>query len=244
MDQNKFIATLIYAYSFFILAFYLILPLLFAVLNYHPGDIYYYSPPGELFFALTSIIVIWCFLPALRIGYQKLYFFSHKYNKQLFENASRTASHKNTTNEMPSNNSAIGNISSPFCFMSYESEDRGKAHILANNLMENGFSVWWDRHIPLGENYDQVIEKHLEESNCVIVLWSSSSVKSNWVKAEATVGVERNNLIPALIDDVKIPLEFRRLQTANLIGWNGESQHEGFDSILKSVNKYMKEPQT
>jgi hypothetical protein len=71
-------------------------------------------------------------------------------------------------------------------FISYASEDRNKAEELAETLSTHGWSVWWDRKIPLGKSYDEVIEKALGESKCVIVLWSAVSVVSEWVRNEAS----------------------------------------------------------
>ena len=63
-------------------------------------------------------------------------------------------------------------------FISYASEDRPKALVLAEALSAHGWSVWWDRKIPLGKSFDEVIEKALSEAKCVIVLWSAISVAS------------------------------------------------------------------
>ena len=54
-------------------------------------------------------------------------------------------------------------------FISYASEDRNKAEELAETLSARGWSIWWDRKIPLGKSYDEVIEKALGESKCAIV---------------------------------------------------------------------------
>jgi hypothetical protein len=104
-------------------------------------------------------------------------------------------------------------------FISYSKEDRGKAKDIAEALVEQGFSVWWDRSILPGETFDTVIEAALDAAKCVIVLWSRTSVSSKWVKTEASEGDKRGILIPVLIDDVKIPLEFRRMQAADLKDW-------------------------
>jgi len=42
---------------------------------------------------------------------------------------------------------------------------------------------------------------------------------SSWVKTEAADARDRRILVPVLIEDVRIPLEFRRLQAANLTQW-------------------------
>ena len=57
-------------------------------------------------------------------------------------------------------------------FISYKREDRPRAKQIAEKLQENGFSVWWDRKIPAGKSFDQVIQKALDEASCIVVLWS------------------------------------------------------------------------
>jgi len=101
-------------------------------------------------------------------------------------------------------------------FISYASGDRDKARTLAEFLRANGWSVWWDRAIPPGREFDEVIEEALDSAKCVVVLWSKSAAASRWVKTEAEVALRRNVLVPVLIEQVTIPLEFRLLQAADL----------------------------
>src|SRR5919107_1539435 len=95
-------------------------------------------------------------------------------------------------------------------FISYDSADRAIAQKFADALESRGWSVWWDREIPLGKAFDQVIEEELTAAGCVIVLWSEASARSRWVKTEAAAAAERERLLPILIGDVAIPFEFRR----------------------------------
>ena len=128
-------------------------------------------------------------------------------------------------------------------FISYSSKDRGKAKDVAEALKQQGFSVWWDRSIPPGKTFDAVIEEALDAANCVIVLWSRTSVSSKWVKIEASEGKQRGILIPVLIErDVKIPLEFRRMQAADLRDWEGKLPHPGFDMLLKAIADILGRP--
>jgi len=120
-------------------------------------------------------------------------------------------------------------------FISYASRDRPTAEALAAALRKEGWSVWWDRTIPPGKSFDEVIELALNAAKCVIVLWSKASVTSDWVKVEAADAAKRRILIPAVIEDVSIPLEFRRIQAANLVDWPGPSPHSGFGSLVESV---------
>ena len=121
-------------------------------------------------------------------------------------------------------------------FISYASEDREKARKLAGVLESRGYSVWWDRKIIAGQTYDQVIERELEAAGAAVVLWSKSSVDSEWVKNEAAVAAERGVLVPVLIENVKLPLEFRRRQTVDLAGWKGDETHGGLSSLQEGIS--------
>jgi hypothetical protein len=120
-------------------------------------------------------------------------------------------------------------------FLSYAHEDRDRAAMLARALGALGWAVWWDRRIIVGQAFDQAIERELEAAKCVVVLWSKHSIASEWVKNEAAAAADRGVLVPALIDSVKLPLEFRRRQTAELIDWKGEPSHSGFQSLCDGI---------
>jgi TIR domain len=125
-------------------------------------------------------------------------------------------------------------------FVSYASADRERAQLLAEALAREGWAVWWDRTIPPGKEFDQVIEEALDSAKCVIVLWSRTSTASSWVKTEAAEAMRRKILVPALIDDVKIPLEFRRLQAADLSQWEGEHSHPELEKFFRSIEANIK----
>jgi hypothetical protein len=120
-------------------------------------------------------------------------------------------------------------------FLSYANEDRERASKLASSLEACGWSVWWDRKIIAGQTFDQVIERELETARSVVVLWSKDSISSEWVKNEAAVAADRGVLVPALIDPVKLPLEFRRKQAADLVNWDGDLSHQGFQALHDGI---------
>ena len=70
-------------------------------------------------------------------------------------------------------------------FLSYSSQDRAAAKRLAEALEGRGFGVWWDKEIPPGKTFDQVIEERLDAAQAVVVLWSARSAGSPWVRTEA-----------------------------------------------------------
>jgi hypothetical protein len=127
-------------------------------------------------------------------------------------------------------------------FISYASEDRVRAKQLAEALDRHGWTIWWDREIPFGKSFDQVIEEQITEARCLIVLWSVHSVASDWVKNEAREGKARGVLIPVLIEETRIPLEFRHVQTANLVGWDPTMLHPEFDKLLRELEQLLGRP--
>ena len=120
-------------------------------------------------------------------------------------------------------------------FLSYASEDRPWVRSLVSTLERQGWSVWWDRTILPGKTFDQAIQEALDNAKCMIVVWSEASVASDWVKAEAAEGVRRRILVPVLIDDVRLPLEFRRIQAAHLLDWHDTEPHQEFDKVVQAV---------
>ena len=127
----------------------------------------------------------------------------------------------------------------PDIFISYSRNDREKVRMVAEALEEVGFSVWWDPEIPPGESFADVIDRNLRGAKCVLVVWSQSSIISNWVQEEADDGMTRNALIPVMIDDIELPRGFKRLQTADLRNWKGDTKDPNWQLILGQVGKLV-----
>ncbi len=121
-------------------------------------------------------------------------------------------------------------------FLSYASDDLPRIRLLVVALEGQGFTVWWDRTIPIGKDWDEFIEQNLAEAKSVVVVWSKVSVKSQWVKSEAREGKKRGVLVPILLDEVDPPLEFRSLQSASLVGWEGNESDRTFQDLCRAVS--------
>ena len=125
-------------------------------------------------------------------------------------------------------------------FISYAREDRDKAKALAELFQQQDWSVWWDRNIPPGRSFDEVIEEALGAAKCVVVLWSKNSASSDWVKGEAAEALQRKILVPVRIESANVPLEFRRLQTVDLSDWKGGTGHPELGGFLEAVAANIK----
>ncbi len=101
-------------------------------------------------------------------------------------------------------------------FISYAREDVRYAQKLARLLEETGHTVWWDRHMKAGDDINVVIDAELAKASAVIVLWSKESVQSNWVRGEAQTALDDGKLIPANIEECRLPINFRHFHTPEL----------------------------
>ncbi len=122
-------------------------------------------------------------------------------------------------------------------FVSYATEDRDRIRPLVEALQAEGWSVWWDRNLVAGPSFDEKIEEAIDAARCVVVAWSEYSVKSRWCRTEANEGLERQILVPLLIDDVRPPLAFRSSQTASLHGWPHD--HGEMDAVLSGIRQCL-----
>src|SRR5215210_2919521 len=129
-------------------------------------------------------------------------------------------------------------------FISYATPDRDAAKAIAGALEAYGWPVWWDRLIPAGRTWREVIDKALGEAGCVLVIWSAAAVASDWVQEEATEGRRRRVLIPVRIGDAEPPLGFRAIQAADLRGWDGTATAPEFRRLVGDIAALLGPPPT
>jgi TolB-like protein len=122
-------------------------------------------------------------------------------------------------------------------FLSYASEDRERIEPLVTILEAEGWTLWWDRDLIAGPSFADKIQENLDQARCILVAWSRHSISSNWCRDEASEGIERNCLVPVLIDDVRPPLGFRSAQTVFLYGWPRD--REGVDALLEGISRCL-----
>jgi TolB-like protein/tetratricopeptide (TPR) repeat protein len=127
----------------------------------------------------------------------------------------------------------------PDIFLSYSRKDLATAGKLAAVLQAAGHDVWWDQALKAGQVYDKVTEAALREARLVVVLWSKASVASDWVRSEATVALQRNALMPVMIEDCQRPVMFELRQSADLTGWKGNAKDPRLLALLADVQRQL-----
>lgn len=127
-------------------------------------------------------------------------------------------------------------------FISYSSKDRPKIRGLVDILEKQGLKVWWDKKIPPGKRFDQVISKALDEASCILVVWSPNSVASDWVLEESFEGLERKILIPAMIGKTPLPFGYRRMHYVDLTRWKGSVKAKPVLDLVTAVSSLVVPP--
>ena len=117
-------------------------------------------------------------------------------------------------------------------FISYASEDLDRVRPLVEAIEALGFSVWWDRQIDPGTTWDEVLEHALNDAKWVVTIWTERSITSRWVRTESMDALERDILVPVLLDDVTPPVAFRTTQAADLRNWRPGSTDARFDQLM------------
>src|SRR5688500_13064442 len=126
-------------------------------------------------------------------------------------------------------------------FVSYKREDRDRVEQLARALEGQGFSVWWDPELPIGQSYASSIRSELSEARAVIAVWTSRSVQSEWVQEEATHGKRRGILFPVRLEAVDPPIGFTMVETADLSDWaEGDASHPEWSRLLEQLSAKLR----
>jgi len=121
-------------------------------------------------------------------------------------------------------------------FISYSKAEPEPTQELAASLAAQGYSVWWDTNLTSGEVFREVIDRELDAADAVIVIWTSHSVASNWVIAEADHAARRNRLITVRAQDLepwRIPKPYNTYQ-ADLV--------DNRNAVLAAVRRVAGEP--
>lgn len=122
-------------------------------------------------------------------------------------------------------------------FLSYSRDDQALAAEYAARLEEEGFVVWWDVHIPLGDTFDRAIEERMARAQAALVLWTEHSVKSQWVRAEAATALESGKLVPVVCAPCELPIQFRHINALDMTDWRGETKEPAWGRLITAIRE-------
>ncbi|QLQ31031.1 MAG: toll/interleukin-1 receptor domain-containing protein [Candidatus Thiothrix singaporensis] len=124
-------------------------------------------------------------------------------------------------------------------FISYAREDEKRIQPLVSALEKEGWSVFWDQHIPSGKTWRSHIGKALNDARCIIVTWSQRSALSAWVHEEADEGKQRGILVPVLLDAVEPPAGFHDTPAVDLSRWDPAAESVDFGQLISNVREVL-----
>jgi hypothetical protein len=121
-------------------------------------------------------------------------------------------------------------------FLSYSRKNARAAERLTHWLEGQGHDVWRDEDdIGGGTSFSSEIERALEDCDAVLVLWSTDSAQSAWVRDEAGYGRDKGKLIPLSLDGTEPPLGFRQFQSIDVSKWKGSGAPPAAERIKAAI---------
>ena len=124
-----------------------------------------------------------------------------------------------------------------YVFLSYSRADIESAARLKKLISNEGIDVFWDQDLLYGSDFRLITRDRLEGAACILVLWSKSSIKSDWVPSEAEEGRKRRTLIEVILEDCTPPLPFPVNNAADITQWANFSGDANIRRLLNSITK-------
>jgi serine/threonine protein kinase len=106
--------------------------------------------------------------------------------------------------------------------LSYSRDSIDIVENLARALHQRGIEVWYDHHLRVGDDYRKEIHEHIVTSTAVLVTWSNSACKSQWVIAEADAASQHGKLLQVKLEQCELPMPFGTIHCADLSSWKGD----------------------
>jgi hypothetical protein len=127
-------------------------------------------------------------------------------------------------------------------FISYSRKDRALVRKLKSALNERGgWQIFLDEQaIETGARWDSTLESMLERVLCVLVIWTSHSYGSEWVRNEASEAMRTGKYFPVLLGDIEQPpVEYRKRQAFKLGLWKGDPETGEFEELFTRLDRFI-----
>lgn len=123
-------------------------------------------------------------------------------------------------------------------FLSYAHADERIALAIIKALEEQNWSVFWDHKLRVGVSWLKQLERQLDQARSVLVLWTQSSVNSDWVLEEALRARSSGKLLSVTLGDQEPPFGFTTVQAVKLLDWDGTAV--SLDPILRGLSTFLR----
>ncbi len=138
-------------------------------------------------------------------------------------------------------------------FISYKRNERAEIEEIAKALKALSIDVWFDARLEAGESFSKEIGRESKAAKAILVCWSPGALASQWVEAEAMVGLEDKKLAACVVGNQTglVPhTPFNTIHTPDMIGWANMARsnpseaatHKGWQAILVRLGTLLKRP--
>jgi TIR domain len=119
-------------------------------------------------------------------------------------------------------------------FLSYARFDAELGERIIAGLRALDVECWWDRDMP-GVDWPQEIERQIDSMSALVVVWTTASKESRYVRAEAIPAFDREKLINIMVGVHEPPLPFNLYNGFQLDGWTGREPHENWTRFIRTL---------
>jgi hypothetical protein len=127
-------------------------------------------------------------------------------------------------------------------FISYKQEEREAVQIIASTLIDLKVSVWFDTRLRAGASFDEEIAAALDAAKAVLVCWTPAAIQSEWVRGEATQGMQRERLAACILQPTNLIPPFNLTHAENLCAWAGQDDDPAWLKLLERIGELTGRP--
>jgi hypothetical protein len=127
-------------------------------------------------------------------------------------------------------------------FISYRRDQRDQVRLIADKLQELDLSIWFDARLEAGTSFDEEINREIRSAKAVLVCWSPEAIQSRWVRAEASIALERDALVAVQLAPTELMPPFNLIHAPDLSRWNGNSDDAGWRAMLARIGGLVGRP--
>jgi TIR domain len=104
-------------------------------------------------------------------------------------------------------------------FISYSHTDRKYVHKLTSRLRDAGIPVWSDHAVEVGEQFDELIQRQIDNCSVLLVVLTPESAASKWVLREVKYADQSDvPILPLLLKPCDIPIRLSGILYEDVTG--------------------------